>query len=67
MKNVIYNGECFTFESTKEREERIKKVALDLFERCKSNNLTVSDFHQVLDALVKIMESNVVIQDRQDV
>lgn len=61
MKTVTYNGEQFTFESAKEREMRIEKVALDLFERCKSNNLTISDFYYVMNMLVKIMENRTII------
>ncbi|HZK85704.1 MAG TPA: hypothetical protein VFC58_13775 [Desulfosporosinus sp.] len=34
-----------------DREKRLRKIALDLFERCKSENLTVYDFNRMAELL----------------
>ena len=38
-------------ENILEREERLKKIALDLYRRCKSENLTFGEFGRVLEIL----------------
>jgi len=49
------NGSTIAFESVEEREARYKKVALTMFEVCKSEHLTISEFNrtiEILDTLV---------------
>lgn len=38
-------------ESVVEREARLKKIALDLYGRCKSENLTVGEFNRTMEIL----------------
>ena len=61
MKTARYHGEEYKFESLNERENRLKKIAHDLFEQCQSYNITVKEFYQVLENLKEHMEENITV------
>lgn len=51
------DGRTVEFESVQERETRLKKIALDLYERCKSEKLTLSDYERTKIILDNIIQS----------
>jgi predicted HTH domain antitoxin len=47
----LVRREVKIMETIIDREERLRKIALYLFERCKSENLTVYDFNRMAEIL----------------
>lgn len=60
-KTVKYKGQSFTFETAQEKEARLKRIALGILAECKSEALTVSDFHRMLDMLKKLAEQSTIV------
>ncbi len=48
-------------ESIFDREARLNKIALDLYERCKSENLTIGEFNRTTEILKAIVANRVKI------
>lgn len=48
----------------KERDNRLKKIALDLFERCESEELTVWEYRKVLELMSDALDHKVVLRKR---
>lgn len=52
------------YAEVKERDERLKKIALDLFERCESEELTVWEYKKVLEYMDAALNHRVVLRKR---
>ena len=57
MKRVTYAGHTYAYEQVQEKEQRLKEIALDILGKCKSENLTISEFYQLLEILRKTGEA----------
>ncbi len=47
----------------RQRQEELKKIALDFYEKCKSNNMTINEFNETIGFLQLHMQNNAVIRD----
>ena len=53
-----------TYAEIKMRDEKLKKIALDLFERCESEELTVWEYKKVLELMSDALDHKVVLRKR---